>query len=165
MSSFDDPDVAGERRSFAERDDGTLIWKIAAGVAIGIIVAAVTLYAVERYRMQVAIDEGLRAFKQITQGVSESAARADRERKRQEAEQDARAQDARLRQAEQQRAVEVARREALDAAARKERAWAKFYKKPPNCEGDPNSEQMVNCANQFIRAKRQFEDAYVAGKL
>jgi hypothetical protein len=165
MSNFDH-EVAGERRTFSDRStDSSMVWKIAAGVAVGSIVAALVLSAIERYRVQVAVDEGLRALQQITRGANESAARARGERERQEAAKAAREQDARLQIAEQQRAADEARRDAIAAAARKERAWVKFYKKPANCEGDPNSEQMVQCANHFIRAKRQFEEAYAAGNL
>lgn len=74
-------------------------------------------------------------------------------------------QQTRLNIAAQQRALEDARRAALDEAARRERAWAKFYKRAPNCDNNPNQEQLVECANQHIRAKRQFDEAYVAGKL
>ena len=153
VSSFDDPDWVHERP-----DDGTLLWKIAAGVAIGIVVAAVVLYAIVNYRAQVAVEELTRSLQQVSRSVSESSERASRERQRQEADRAALEQDARQRQAEQLRVT-------AEAALRKERAWAKFYRKPPNCEGNPNNDQLVECANQFIRAKRQFEEAYAAGKL
>jgi len=35
----------------------------------------------------------------------------------------------------------------------------------PCCDNNPNQEQLVECANQHIRAKRKFEEAYAAGKL
>ena len=52
--------------------------------------------------------------------------------------------------------------EAVDAAARKERAWAQQYKKPPKCDGNPTSETMTECANDYIRTKQQFDRAYDA---
>ena len=54
--------------------------------------------------------------------------------------------------------------EAAEAAARKERAWADYYKQPAKCDGQPNNETMTECANYYIRSKRQFEDAYGKGK-
>jgi len=48
---------------------------------------------------------------------------------------------------------------------RKERAWAKQYKKPPQCEDPSAGDLLVECANHFIRARREFEQAYATGKL
>ena len=48
---------------------------------------------------------------------------------------------------------------------RKERAWNKYYKKPATCEGNLTNEAMTECANHYVRSKRQFEEAYAAGKL
>ena len=47
----------------------------------------------------------------------------------------------------------------------KEGALTKFYKKPAKCDGNPNNETMTECANDYIRSKRQFEVDYAAGKL
>jgi hypothetical protein len=104
-------------------------------------------------------------FQGITRGVQESNAVAAAEARRREAARLAAEQDTRLNQAAQQRALEDARRAALEEAARKERAWARFYKRPASCDNNPNPDHMVECANQHIRAKRQFEEAYAAGKL
>ena len=49
-------------------------------------------------------------------------------------------------------------------AERKARDWARFYKKPPQCDDNPNRDVMIECANHYIRAKRQFDEAYGAGK-
>jgi hypothetical protein len=92
----------------------------------------------------------------------------EKQRRRQATEQSAakmlRDQQAQQLRADQQKASGGGGSEALDAVARKERAWTKFYKKSPKCDGSPNNETMVECANEFIRAKRQFEQAYSAGK-
>jgi hypothetical protein len=53
----------------------------------------------------------------------------------------------------------------LTALERKQRAWARYYKKPPHCDNNPSSDSLVDCANHFIRARRQFEEDYAAGKL
>jgi hypothetical protein len=161
----EDRDTPAFRPSFDRDDDNNLMWKIAAGVAIGIIAAALVLFFVERYRTQMAFEEAAKLLQGLTTGMSESNARSAEEARRREAQRAAAEQQSRLEKAAQQRAVEDARRAAIEEAARKERAWAKFYKRPANCDNDLNQEQLVECANHHIRAKRQFEEAYAAGKL
>ena len=48
---------------------------------------------------------------------------------------------------------------------RKLRAWARVYRRPAACEGNPSSEQLVECANHYIRARREFEERWKAGQL
>lgn len=153
------------RPSFDRDDDNNLTWKIAAGVAIGIIAAALVLFLVERVRTQMAIEEAAKLFQGLTKGMQESTARAAEDGRRREAQRAAAEQQTRLNIASQQRALEDAKRAALEEATRRERAWAKFYKRAPHCDNNPNQEQLVECANQHIRAKRQFDEAYAAGKL
>ena len=50
------------------------------------------------------------------------------------------------------------------AAEAKERAWARYYVKPAQCDVNPGRDTIVECANHFIRARREFEAAYAAGK-
>ncbi len=64
-----------------------------------------------------------------------------------------------------QRARETAKQAAIDAARRKERAWQRFYQRPDFCADNPNAAQMVQCANQYIRARKEFEERYSAGRL
>jgi hypothetical protein len=64
-----------------------------------------------------------------------------------------------------QRAREAAQQAAADAARRKERAWERFYQRPAFCNDNPTGAQMVQCANQYIRARRDFEERYAAGRL
>ena len=52
-----------------------------------------------------------------------------------------------------------------DADERKARAWARYYQRPASCEGNPSTEQLVECANHFIRSKRQFDNDWAAGRL
>jgi len=66
---------------------------------------------------------------------------------------------------EAERKAALALRAAQHAAERKERAWALFYKKPAACDDSPPKASLVECANHFIRAKREFEQIYAAGKL
>lgn len=64
-----------------------------------------------------------------------------------------------------QRARETAEQHAIEAARRKERAWQRFYQRPDFCADNPTAAQMVQCANHHIRARKEFEDRYAAGKL
>jgi hypothetical protein len=64
-----------------------------------------------------------------------------------------------------QRARETAEQAAVEAARRKERAWQRFYQRPDFCADNPTAALMVQCANQYIRARKQFEERYGAGRL
>jgi hypothetical protein len=52
-----------------------------------------------------------------------------------------------------------------DEAIRRDTTWAKFYRKPERCNEAPSSEMLVQCANEYIRARRAFESAYAQGNL
>ncbi|HVK32158.1 MAG TPA: hypothetical protein VM845_06600 [Burkholderiaceae bacterium] len=52
-----------------------------------------------------------------------------------------------------------------DERRRKERAWAAYYRRPASCEGNPTTDQLIECANHFIRSKREFEERWKAGTL
>lgn len=80
-----DGDSRSFRPSFDRDDDNNLTWKIAAGVAIGIIAAALVLFVVERVRMQMAIEEVAKVFQGLTKGMQESTARAAEDARRREA--------------------------------------------------------------------------------
>ena len=134
-------------------------------MAIGILAAALVLFLVDRVRTQMAIEEVTRFLQGLTRGMEASSARSAEEIRRREAERAASEQARRMEQAAQQRRIDDARRGAREEAARKEQAWAKFYKRPPHCDNDVNQERLVECANHHIRAKRQFEEAYSAGRL
>jgi hypothetical protein len=60
-----------------------------------------------------------------------------------------------------QEAEEAARKADLAEVARRERAWAKFYRKPSSCSETVSME----CANGFIRAKREFDERFARGEL
>jgi hypothetical protein len=52
-----------------------------------------------------------------------------------------------------------------EVARRKERAWARFYKRPAACEGNPSADQLIECGNHFIRSKREFDERWRTGTL
>lgn len=64
-----------------------------------------------------------------------------------------------------QRARESAEQAAVEAARRKERAWQRFYQRPDFCADNPTAALMVQCANQYIRARKEFEERYASGRL
>jgi LPS O-antigen subunit length determinant protein (WzzB/FepE family) len=140
-----------------ERED-TSVWKIAIGVTLGILVAGVIGFLVRAWMAQAAIEQITKQADKMMQ-QQQQAAQAARDRALAEkAEQErasAYAADARRR----------AQTAATDAAMRRERAWAKYYKRSPLCDNQPSNETMMKCANEHIRAKRQFDVDYEAGKL
>jgi hypothetical protein len=62
-------------------------------------------------------------------------------------------------------AATVAPRPSADEMRRRERAWAAFYKRPASCDGNPTTDQLIECANHFIRSKREFDERWKAGNL
>jgi hypothetical protein len=64
-----------------------------------------------------------------------------------------------------QRAGEAAQQAAAEAVRRKERAWERWYQRPAFCADNPTGAQMVQCANHHIRARKEFEERYAAGRL
>jgi hypothetical protein len=72
-----------------------------------------------------------------------------------------------LQQQELRRLQEIAARRERESSAsalaagaeeRRKAAWARFYQSSPKCEGGGT----VECANEFIRARRKFEAQYSA---
>lgn len=62
-------------------------------------------------------------------------------------------------------ALAAAPRPSAEEQRRKERAWAAFYRRPASCEGNPTTDQLIDCANHFIRSKREFDERWKAGTL
>ena len=71
----------------------------------------------------------------------------------------------RQRAADQQRAANEARQREMEESARRELAWTRFYRKPPGCDEARGGAWTVDCANDYIRAKKRFAEQYDAGKL
>lgn len=57
----------------------------------------------------------------------------------------------------------------MKAAAKSQRqhdaAWDKFYQVPKGCDNWKTDQQMVECQNHKLRAKREFEQKWAAGEL
>ncbi len=142
-------------------------WQIAAGVLAGVVIGGVGVYQVGHDTMRQLIAEPAASFNQLIRDDARPALAPGPKEQQREAIEQATAKKLRDDQARQLRADQkkAGGSEALEAAARKERAWTKFYKQPPQCDGNPTDAAMTECANHYIRAKRQFEEAYAAGKL
>ena len=72
--------------------------------------------------------------------------------------------------ADERRAAAIRAREAEEEAAaraaalsaRWEREWQAYYKKPPQCEEVRPDLDSVGCANDYIRARRAFDEQFSA---
>ena len=143
--------------------------QIGAAAIVGFLIGGVTVLQIGADPIQRALSAARSNLHSLIRSEAPAAPR-DNQALQREASEQARAsalrdEQARQLRADQQRAAGGAGSEALEAAARKERAWNRFYKKPTQCDGHQSNEAMTECANLYIRAKREFEDAYAAGKL
>jgi hypothetical protein len=50
--------------------------------------------------------------------------------------------------------------DAASAARQRELAWSQWYQRPRECAEDRRGERLVECANHYIRARREFEAAH-----
>lgn len=60
--------------------------------------------------------------------------------------------------------LEQAVQRARKGVGEKEAAWSRFYEPSPNCM-NPDRRGTVDCANEYIRAKTDFEQRWNAGAL
>lgn len=126
------------------------IGKIAVGVFIGALAALFAYEAITVLRVRVVAEwvarqmkQELEAQRQATEARRQREAQAAEQRRRQEAAQ----QEAQRAAVERQRAQRQAEAE----------AWRKFYQPSPACQRDSAT---VECANAFMRARKQFEQSY-----
>ena len=159
--------MKGEYRPFsgaAER--GFPFWTAVAAVCVGTLAAnVITWGAVElrlRWEMGQIATMWTQQSHQSRQALERSRQEIAQEQQRQTLERERN--DALDRQAlaEQQRAANDRQRAAQEDASRKAAAWKRFYKPSPPCMG---STPTVECANEHIRATREFEKRFAAGTL
>jgi hypothetical protein len=134
-------------------------------VVVGIAVASISVHAYLDWRARVALEETVRAN---TEAARQARLKAEQQQREEAARQQLRQaeldqQEALRLQAirDRQSADEAARKAVTAEADRKEKAWAKFYRKPASC----NDAATLECANGYIRAKRAFEEKYARGEL
>jgi IS5 family transposase len=56
-------------------------------------------------------------------------------------------------------------RAAAESQRQHEEAWERFYQAPRGCDNWKTDQQMVECQNHKLRAKREFEQKWAAGEL
>ena len=131
-----------ERQPFRYSDnEGTFftgMLQIALGVFIGALAALFAYEAISAYRMKLAAQDAAKEMKAVAdrQNAAAAQARSRLEQQRQDA------QD----------------REQRQRQARKDAAFQRFYKPSSACQADPAT---VPCANEYMQAKKRFEDNYV----
>jgi hypothetical protein len=139
-------------------------WRIGLGIFAVIAVACILLRACDNALRQERMEQTAAAVKHVADLQQREKAEALRQQQvRQEQEQAARAaQEA----ASQQRAAQVrASIQAVqdaqaDADARREAAWQRAYKRPPECENPPTDKALVECSNKAMRARERFDATY-----
>lgn len=129
-----------------EREEGTFfidVIKIALGVFIGGLLAALAYEQVLAWRMAQALKEVQAQAQRSTEQIQRSQQRAEQQRQRDS-------------EAREQQALEHARRERI-RKERKSAAWERFYQPAEACKVDPGT---MPCANAYMAAKKQFELQY-----
>jgi hypothetical protein len=120
---------------------------------------------VAHWRAEAAAERLLRSRQEAAARAQAAAAQAQQEVAARQANREAelRRQDALRTQAiiERWRAEDEQLRAHKAEAERKDRAWAKFYRRSPVCEAAAT----IECANDYIRAKRAFEERYARNQL
>ncbi len=144
-----------ERQPFRYSDnEGTFftgMLQIALGVFIGALAALFAYEGISAYRMKLAAQDAAKEMKAAVDRQNAAAAQARNrlEQQRQQAQE----QEERQRQAQQAMIAEHRERQ-----ARKDAAFQRFYKPSSACQADPAT---VPCANEYMQAKKRFEDTYV----
>ncbi len=161
--------------------DTAAAWKLAAGVAIGMLMGGLLVYVVDHGMAQRSLSEAAQALEQIVHAADTPAtgrprpvppaaqpplARLD-QRDLSAPTMVERAQPTSAGAAAPElgrRALEPAPPGLQQADEQRELAWARYYVKPAYCDVNPGRDTLVECANHFIRARREFEAAYTAGR-
>lgn len=126
-------------------------------IAIGVFIGTAGIHVLEaglaKLYLQYQIESAAAELRRLADESNKDA------RARYEAQEQAQEQQ-RQNLAAQQRQDALERQAEIDAKTRKENAWAHFYKRPKECDDNPNTETFTRCANDSIRARTQFEGTY-----
>jgi len=145
-----------------ERTTVPLFIHIAASAFIGSVASAFVCWQFVQWRANAAMEEAQMQMKRVVQ--EQQAQRQARDR--QQADAQLRVQAAqRAALAAVQAATEGEKRQQLEAQNRREETWARFYTKRAQRDESKGGSWTVECANEFIRAKRRFEELYAAGNI
>lgn len=138
---------------FERKPSPITFWTIAGAVMLGILMADVVKTVVIAAYARIEIERALIDLKRQSQREQERAnARAMSARIRADADEKA----AQARMNAQRQAEAMAHQRAIE----KEQAWRNFYVQPKVCIDPPDSATFTKCANDHIRAKKQFETTY-----
>ncbi|MGZ5269241.1 MAG: hypothetical protein ACXWC6_01375 [Ramlibacter sp.] len=161
----------GYEEKWSRQAEERAFWNTVIAVVTGLLIAGAIAGAVRLWFVYMAVEQ----IKNITTTVSnQSAEQIRRAQQAQEAamwaarQKEAERASAAAAQAqaaaERARALEEAKRAQLVQVEAREDAWARYYRRPAACE-KPEGQAFVDCANDYIRAKRKFEELYSAGRL
>lgn len=134
----------------SESDFFGSVLKIALGIFFGVILVWIAGAWVVRYQLQ-----------QASAVIEQSLAEANAKSRAQQRQREARAAAQRL---ERQRVIDarfVAEDLARARAQHKDQLWQQFFQKSERCL----TQTSVECGNEYIRARREFERRYAAGDL
>ena len=162
--NFDDQDWDLEAPSPRPRNDPSAVWKVAAGIAVGILIGAALVWTVDPRAAWPETTAVINSPEPLRLPAEPTAAGEPTVQPEPTLAAAPAAESVPASLTSRTAGPPGADDKAALAADRKERAWARFYKKPAACEETPPKASMVECANHFIRAKREFEQLFEAGK-
>ena len=151
---------------------GFPFWSIAAAVCLGTVGANAITWAAAEVRINWELNRAAAVFNDRSGQVRQSLERSQRELSRaaqrqteeleRAAQQRSQQQAAQREEAAEQQRIDYDRiRQAQQETTRRETAWKRFYKPSPACAGASST---VECANEHIRATREFERRFAAGE-
>jgi len=137
---------------------------IALGVA-GLVLVLIVVVTFVQWRSQAAAQETLRLNQEAQRQAQAQIEQMQREALARQAQLEAEQQRQREQRIqafnEQQRAADEVRRAQAETAERREKAWARYYRPPPQCE----TAATMECTNRYIRARRVFDEKFAKGEL
>lgn len=132
-----------------------IIWVVGTVVAAACLIGILSWY--QRFVMQTATETFTKSTSAIQKQAQDIAAQAQARAEREKAE--------RAEAKRQQEEAESNRIAALNAeTARREASWAKFYVPSPFCK-NPDNRITMECANEHLRAKKEFDRKWAAVEL
>lgn len=180
--NFDDQDWESGEPAAHVAQDGSTAWKVAAGVVVGVLLGGTLVYAIEHYMPHLAFNESAQAYSEAMHDSGQRSAPEPAPPMRNSTAQEAVTAPLESQLERAQAAppsaevpapippsVAIERKpdpgkDAIRAELnRKAQAWAEYYQKPRHCVEKPVADTLVDCANHYIRAKREFDAAYMAG--
>lgn len=180
--NFDDHDWESAEPTAQVARDGSTAWKVAAGVVVGVMLGGTLVYAIEHYMPHLAFHETAQVFGDAMRDSSQRSAPepAPPVRDSTSPETLSAPLESQIKQAEaappsagvlapatlhvvNERKPDPGKEAARAELSRKAQTWAEHYEKPRHCVEHPIADTLVDCANHYIRAKREFDAAYMAG--